>query len=246
MTDDEYLNTLDALEAGTLPHGSLLPLSEDVHDRLKAADVPERYRMQCESVFGEYWARVVEWNRDKEHDRIIVKAALALADALKDSGKSNYVVLLDDDIWSRAISEDDFNRMLKNNLEWVPLSRAPGITLEQYLRALVDERNEFIASDHESYLFGWLGDVVPPQRESRNLRRFVIRRVRNWVRETGNNKQWQENPPMDKAWRPREQIDPDDKRAPAGNNIITAHLASILLCSCVESKDVTEASRPAR
>ncbi|MDT8387472.1 MAG: hypothetical protein RQ736_08155, partial [Thiogranum sp.] len=140
-------------------HPTLKDICYSAETRLRAAAVPFEYD-RCLDVFGMYWHRVHECPAEIEADRQIVKACGALADALRDSGKSEYYRLLDQGIWQEAVGQEELRRYQEKitNGDWLFVGR-PDMMLERYLRAMIKciEDNVAMIPVYQQ----WMGDVLP-------------------------------------------------------------------------------------
>ncbi|WP_018952493.1 hypothetical protein [Thioalkalivibrio sulfidiphilus] len=221
MNDTEYRDRLNGLLARSREAGARREwwlFMDEAERRLDAAGVPPGLGSDAAFSLIEYWLRLVNWPEFQKRKAKIAAAAEKLADALKDSGLSDAYRVLE-------LPEDQES----------PVE----CTLESHLRALVAG-----IRDAEQDDLSWMvGDAVPAGRESRNLKRFIIRRVHYIVNQRAewiwDDEDIRKRLPSE--WVPREST--DDIRTGYGNNKIVARIASILLCADISPQEVADTLR---
>ncbi len=243
ISDAEYRTLLDRLAknefvtedfVGVASHPALAQIAETALDRLKTGSVPVQYHA-CTDCFYDYFVWVNAGGMDKDADNRIARAATALADALADSGRSNYFSMLDPQIWSRSLGS---YRYYHERIDVDVLGHDVHLPIETYLREMASsliDFHEFVAEQRGVVAGDWLSAA----RVGKSLSRFVIRAVRIEVEQIAELDGSDDALPDD--WRPKPRIDETDTRTPSGWHVITARLSEILLAEPVSTDTVKNA-----
>ena len=241
-SDDAYRAAIRALATGKIdPGGELGRLQAEALQRLQEAGLPWVFD-RCADVFVEYHEKVrMEPARINKEDKIR-KAMLTLAEELRKSGLSREFQIEDAAVWDRIVADQEHEKRVKMFRDFHP-NCGYMTPLEVYLRAAVEqitESNEIFGPAFDEYL----GEVMPPNKSSRNIDRFVFRRISNQVEFIAGHLQRLERdenaPAVPPEFYPRAgaDLDPDDPRTPYGHNQVAARIASLLLAKPVTNNDI--------
>lgn len=241
MDDSEYRDGLDKLESGELEAAQIADLVREGSARINTAIGPGHSRLAeiLASALRYYYHTEIDTRRLKKSQEKIAKAALRLADTLRDSGGSNFYRTNDHSIWSIALALIE-----KPNLTSDPrkMPSGPSMSLETYLRALAEACSD-------DGLPSWI-EIKNPTGRKVALRTYVVQYIRQLletqlaIEQNGARRDRKDAKPNPWAGLATVGESPNEKPE-IHRNVMTAEFAKILLADAnITRNDVAKLCVP--